>query len=68
MSEQNLEKLLTTILSRLSVIEARLSAIEDHEQRLRDLEKNRYQNAWLISLVGAVVTSGIVLLVTKGLA
>jgi hypothetical protein len=68
MSDVQLEKLLTGILSRLSVIEQRLTQIEDHETRLRDLEKNRYQNAWIISLVGAVITSGIVLAITKGMA
>lgn len=68
MSDQQLEKLLTGILSRLSVIESRLGSIEDHEARLRDLEKNRYQSAWVISLVGAVITSGIVLFITKGLS
>lgn len=67
MSDVQLEKLLTGILSRLSVIEQRLTQIEDHETRLRDLEKNRYQNAWIISLVGAVITSGIVLAITKGM-
>jgi hypothetical protein len=67
MSDQQLEKLLTGILSRLSVIEQRLTALEDHEARLRDLEKNRYQNAWVISLIGAVVTAGVVYLFTKGL-
>jgi hypothetical protein len=68
MSDQNLEKLLTGILSRLSVIEQRLTSIEDHENRLRDLEKNRYQSAWVISLVGAVVTAGLVAALMKGLA
>jgi hypothetical protein len=67
MSEIQLEKLLTGISSRLSVIEQRLTALEDHEARLRDLERNRYQSAWVISLVGAVVTAGIVLGITKGM-
>lgn len=68
MSEPNLEKLLTGILSRLSVIEQRLTSIEDHENRLRDLERNRYQSAWVISLVGAVITAGLVAAIMKGLA
>lgn len=68
MSDQQLEKLLTGILSRLSVIEQRLTTLEDHEARLRDLEKNRYQSAWVISLVGAIVTAGIILVITKGIA
>lgn len=67
MSEIQLEKLLNGISSRLSVIEQRLTALEDHEARLRDLERNRYQSAWVISLVGAVVTAGIVLGITKGM-
>ena len=66
MSDVQLEKLLTGILSRLSVIEQRLTTLEDHETRLRDLEKNRYQNAWILTLAGVVVTAVIVLAVSKG--
>lgn len=68
MSDVQLEKLLTGILSRLSVIEQRLTTLEDHEARLRDLEKNRYQNAWVITLIGAALTAVVVLAVSKGIA
>jgi hypothetical protein len=67
MSDVQLEKLLTTILSRLSVIEQRLTTLEDHEARLRDLEKNRYQNAWVITLIGAAVTAILIIAITKGI-
>jgi hypothetical protein len=66
MSDLQLEKLLTGILSRLSVIEQRLTTLEDHEARLRDLEKNRYQNAWVLTLGGVVLTAVIVLGITTG--
>jgi hypothetical protein len=68
MSDLQLEKLLTGISSRLSVIEQRLTTLEDHETRLRDLEKNRYQNAWVLTLAGVVVTAIIVLGITRGAA
>lgn len=67
MSEPQLEKVLTGILSRLSVIEQRLTSLEDHERRLRELERNRYQSAWIISLVSTLITATLVAVITKGI-
>lgn len=44
-----------------------LDASRDHENRIRDLEKQANRQAWIPSLITAVVTSGLVLIITKGL-
>lgn len=44
-----------------------LDASRDHENRIRDLEKQANTTAWIPSLITAVITSGLVLLITKGL-
>jgi len=67
MSDVQLEKVLTGILSRLSVIEQRLTSLEDHEKRLRELEANHYKSAWIISLVSTVITATLVAFISKGL-
>lgn len=38
-----------------------LAASQDHESRLRELEKRGYQSQWIIALFTAVVTSLVVL-------
>jgi len=43
-----------------------LEASKDHENRIRDLEKQLNRNAWVPSLITAVVTSAIVYLISKG--
>jgi hypothetical protein len=44
-----------------------LDASKDHENRIRDLEKQANTTAWIPALITAVITSGLVLLITKGL-
>ena len=44
-----------------------LEASRDHENRIRDLEKQANRTAWIPALITAVITSGLVLLITKGL-
>jgi hypothetical protein len=43
-----------------------LDASRDHENRIRDLEKQLNRNAWVPSLISAIVTSAIVYLISKG--
>jgi hypothetical protein len=38
-----------------------LSASQDHESRIRELEKRGYQSQWVIALFTAVVTAAAVL-------
>jgi hypothetical protein len=59
--------LLADISNRLAVIEARLEIIADHETRIRDLEKARWQSAWITSISSAVIVSVVITFMTKGL-
>jgi len=44
-----------------------LESSRDHENRIRDLEKQLNRNAWIPSLITAVVTSVLVYLISRGL-
>jgi hypothetical protein len=59
--------LLADINNRLAVIEARLEIVADHESRIRDLEKARYQSAIIISLMSTVLTAAVVAFITNGI-
>lgn len=41
--------------------------VRDHEKRLRELEKARWQSAWVTSVASAVLTGLIVFLVNSNL-
>ncbi|NBW18257.1 MAG: hypothetical protein EBR82_60815 [Caulobacteraceae bacterium] len=43
-----------------------LQASQDHEARIRDLEKQTNKNAWVPPLVTAIITSVAVYLISKG--
>jgi len=42
-----------------------LAASQDHETRIRELEKRGYQSQWIIALFTAVVTAAAVLALSK---
>jgi hypothetical protein len=44
-----------------------LQASQDHETRIRELERSVNRNAWIPAVITAVVTSCIVFFITKGL-
>jgi type IV secretory pathway component VirB8 len=44
-----------------------LQASQDHETRIRDLEKESNRTAWIPALITAIVTSVAVFLISKGL-
>lgn len=74
MSEPNKptnQTLLLQIVRDVEILRAQsiqiLDASRDHENRIRDLEKQANTTAWIPSLITAVITSGLVLLITKGL-
>jgi hypothetical protein len=74
MSEPNKptnQTLLLQIVRDIEILKAQsiqiLDASRDHEARIRELEKHINRNAWLPALVTAVITSGVILVVTKGL-
>lgn len=76
MSEQNPkptnQTLLLQIVRDIEILKANsiqiLQASQDHENRIRDLEKQANRNAWIPPLITAVVTSIVVYLISRGLA
>jgi hypothetical protein len=62
---QTTPTLLAHIDNRLAVIEARLEIIADHESRIRELEKARWQSAWITSISTAVAVAVIVSLISR---
>ena len=74
MSEQNKptnQTLLLQIVRDIEILKANsiqiLDASRDHENRIRDLEKQINRNAWMPALITAVITSVLILAVTKGM-
>jgi hypothetical protein len=59
------QALLLRIESRLTVIESKIDQLADHEDRLRELEKARYQSAWITSILSSVLASSIVAVTLK---
>jgi hypothetical protein len=45
-----------------------LQSSQDHETRIRDLERSVNRNAWIPAVITAVLTSLIVYAITKGVA
>ncbi|NBT49024.1 MAG: hypothetical protein EBT07_14635 [Actinobacteria bacterium] len=64
------QALLLQIVRDIEILKANsiqiLQASQDHETRIRDLEKQTNRNAWIPALITAVVTSVAVYLISKG--
>ena len=74
MSEQTKptnQTLLLQIVRDIEILKANsiqiLEASRDHENRIRDLEKQQNRTAWIPALITAVVTSVAVFLISRGL-
>lgn len=74
MSEQpkpSNQTLLLQIVRDIEILKANsiqiLEASRDHENRIRDLEKQMNRNAWIPAVITAVLTSVIVFWISKGL-
>jgi len=65
------QTLLLQIVRDIEILKANsiqiLQASQDHETRIRDLEKQANRNAWIPPLITAVVTSIAVFIISKGL-
>jgi hypothetical protein len=65
------QTLLLQIVRDIEILKAQsmqiLEASRDHENRIRDLEKQANTTAWIPALITAVITSSLILIVTKGL-
>jgi hypothetical protein len=74
MSEPNKptnQTLLLQIVRDIEILKANsiqiLESSRDHETRIRELEKQINRNSWIPALITAVITSGVILIVTKGM-
>jgi type IV secretory pathway component VirB8 len=65
------QTLLLQIVRDIEILKANsiqiLEASRDHENRIRDLEKQQNRTAWIPALITAVVTSVAVFLISRGL-
>lgn len=65
------QTLLLQIVRDIEILKANsiqiLDASRDHENRIRELEKQINRNAWMPALITAVITSLIIVALTKGL-
>jgi len=65
------QSLLLQIVRDIEILKANsiqiLSASRDHENRIRELEKQMNRNAWIPAVITAVLTSVIVFWISKGL-
>jgi type IV secretory pathway component VirB8 len=65
------QELLLQIIRDIEILKANslqiLQASQDHETRIRDLEKQSNRTAWIPALITAIVTSVAVFLISKGL-
>ena len=65
------QHLLLQIVRDIEILKAQstqiLESSRDHENRIRELEKQTNRNAWIPALITAVITSIIVVGFTKGL-
>jgi hypothetical protein len=65
------QELLLQIVRDIEILKANsiqiLQASQDHETRIRDLEKQINRSAWIPALITAIVTSVAVYLISKGL-
>jgi len=73
MSEQpkpSNQTLLLQIVRDIEILKANsiqiLQSSQDHETRIRELEKSVNRNAWIPAVITAVITSLIVYAITKG--
>lgn len=60
-------QLLWSIVQDMAEIKATIKMVQDHEERIRELEKARWQTAWVTALASATATALVVAFVTTAL-
>ena len=60
-------QLLWAIVQDIAEIKATVKMVQDHEERIRELEKARWQTAWVTALASASATALVVGLITTAL-
>lgn len=57
-------QLLWAIVQDIAEIKATVKMVQDHEERIRELEKARWQTAWITALASASATALVVAFIT----
>lgn len=60
-------QLLWALVQDIAEIKATIKMVQDHEDRIRELEKARWQTAWITALASASATALVVALITAAL-
>ena len=60
-------QLLWAIVQDIAEIKATVKMVQDHEERIRELEKARWQTAWVTALASASATALVVAFITTTL-
>lgn len=60
-------QLLWALVQDMAEIKATIKMVQDHEDRIRELEKARWQTAWITALASASATALVVGLITTAL-
>lgn len=60
-------QLLWALVQDMAEIKATIKMVHDHEDRIRELEKARWQTAWITALASAALTALVVALVTSAI-
>lgn len=60
-------QLLWALVQDMAEIKATIKMVQDHEDRIRELEKARWQTAWVTALASASATAIVVGLITTAL-
>ena len=58
-------QLLWALVKDMAEIKATIKMVQDHEDRIRELEKARWQTAWVTALASASATALVVGLITQ---
>jgi cell division protein FtsX len=59
--------LLVQLVQDVAEIKAGISSVQDHEMRIRELEKARWSSAWLTGLLSSGVSTIIYIVITNQL-
>lgn len=59
-------QLLWQLVQDMAEVKATVKMVADHEERIRELEKVRWKNAWITALASAALTALVVGLITQG--
>ena len=60
-------QLLWALVQDMAEVKATIKMVQDHEDRIRELEKARWQTAWITALASAAATAVVVGLITTSI-